>query len=115
MEPSRGDHIHDEGDESGRQLKEFKRFLNIMPLQSIISFFKIQFKCNIPRLTPPRDESPNHLLDDDNVIARMPARHKPNLTRVNRLYYVRFESMKNDMRHQFIKGVAKTNGAKLGD
>ena len=115
VESSRGNHVHDEGDESGRQLKEFKRLLNIMPFQSIISFFKIQFQCNISRLTPPRDESPNHLLDDDDVIARMLARHKPSLTRVNHLCHVRFEPLNNDMRHQFVKCVAETNGAKLGD
>ena len=115
MEPSRGDHVHDKGDESGRQLKEFKRLLNIMPFQLIISFFKIQFQCNISRLTLPRYESSNHLLDDDDVIACTPARHKPSLTRVNHLCHVRFEPLNNDTGHQFVKGVAKTNGVKLGD
>ena len=115
MESSGGDHIHDEGDESGGQLKEFKHFLNIIPLQPIIGFFKIQFECNIPCLTPPRDESPNHLLDDDNVITRTPTRHKPNLTRVNRLCHIGFEPLDNDTRHQFVKGIADTNETKLGD
>ena len=31
VEPSRQDHVYDEGDKSGRQLKEFKNLLNIMP------------------------------------------------------------------------------------
>ena len=115
MESSKGDHVHDEGDQSGRQLKELKRLLNIMPFRPIISFFKIQFECNISRLTPPRYESPNHLLDDDDVIACTSAWHKPSLTRVNHLCHVRFEPLSNDTRHQFVKGVAETNGAKLGD
>ena len=86
-----------------------------MPLQPIISFFKIQFECNIPRPTPLRYESPKHLLDDDNVIACMLAWHKPSLTRVNRLCHVGFEPMDNDTRHQFVKGIAKTNRTKVGD
>ena len=86
-----------------------------MPHQPIISFFKIQFECNIPCLTPPKDKSPNHLLDDDNVIACTPAWHKPSLTRVNRLCHIGFEPLNNDTRHQFVKGIAETNGTKLGD
>ena len=115
MELSGGDHIHDESDEGGGKLKEFKRILNIMPLQPIIGFFKIQFESNIPCLTPPRDESSNHLLDNTNVITRTPTRHKPSLTRVNHLCHIRFEPLDNDTRHQFVKGIAETNGTKLGD
>ena len=115
MESSGGDYIHDESDENGGQLKEFKRILNIMPLQSIIGFFKIQFKSNIPCLTSPRDESSNHLLDNDNVITRMSTQHKPSLTRVNHFCHIGFEPLDNDTRHQLVKGIAETNGMKLGD
>ena len=115
MESSGGNHIHDESDKSRGQLKEFKRILNIMPLQPIIGFFKIQFESNIPCLTPLRDESSNHLLDNDNVITRTLTRHKPSLTRVNHLCHIGFEPLDYDTRHQFVKGIAETNGTKLGD
>ena len=115
MESSGGDHIHDKSDEGRGQLKELKRILNIMPLQPITGFFKIQFESNIPCLTPSRDESSNHLLDNDNVITRTPTRHKTSLTRVNHLCHIGFKPLDNDTRHQFVKGIAKTNGTKLGD
>ena len=86
-----------------------------MPLQPIIGFFKIQFESNIPCLTLPGDESSNHLLDNNNVITRTPTRHKPSLTRVNHLCHIWFEPLDNDTRHQFVKGIAETNGTKLGD
>ena len=70
MEPSGGYHIHDEGNEGWRQPKKFKSFLNKVPLKPIIiSFFEIQFERNIPRPTPMRYKSPNHLPNDDNIIA----------------------------------------------
>ena len=86
-----------------------------MSLEPIISFFKIQFERNIPRPTPTRYKHPNHLPDDDNTIACMPARHKTSLTRVNCLYHVGFEPINNDSRHQFVKGIVETNKVELGD
>ena len=115
MESSGGDHIHDEGNEGWRQLKKFDNFLNKMPLEPIISFFKIQFECNIPRPTLLRYKSLNHLMNDDNIIARMTAWHKTSLTGVNGLYHVGFESMNNDTRQQFVKGITDANRTKLSD
>ena len=115
MEPSKGDHIHDEDNEGWRQLKKFKSFLNRRPLKPIISFFEIQFERNIPCPTPTRYKSPNHLLNDDNIIARTTNQHKASLTGVDGLCHVGFESMNNDTRQQFVKGITKANRTKLSD
>ena len=50
METSRGDHIHDEGNEISRHLKEFKGFLDKGPLETIICFFEIQLKSHVSSL-----------------------------------------------------------------
>ena len=53
MEPGGGYHVHDEGNEVGRQLEEDKCFLNKTLLKSIIGFFKIKFDCDVSRSTSP--------------------------------------------------------------
>ena len=98
MELRRRNHIHDESNEIKRHLKEFKGFPDKGPLKTIISFFKIQFKCNVPCSTPSRNKSPNNLLDNDDIIARTTARHKARLTRIDDFFHEGFELMDNDMR-----------------
>ena len=53
MESGGGYHVHDEGNEVGRQLEEDKRFLDKTPLKMVIGFFKIQFDCDVSSSTSP--------------------------------------------------------------
>ena len=62
---------------------------------------------------PLRYKSLNHLMNDDNIIARTTNQHKASLTGVDGLCHVGFESMNNDTRQQFVKGITETNGTKL--
>ena len=55
MKAGGGDHVHDEGNEGRRHLKKFKRFLDKGPLETIISFFKIQLKRHVPCSTATRN------------------------------------------------------------
>ena len=59
----------------------------------IISFFEIQFKSNIPRPTSTRNKGPNNLLNNDDIIARMTARHRARLTRIDDFFHEGFETM----------------------
>ena len=97
------------------QLKEFKSILDKVSLKSVICFFKIQFDRHIPCPTPSRYNSPNHLLHDDNIIAYVTPRHKPSLTGVDDFFHVGFESVNNDTRQQFIKGIVEANRTKFSD
>ena len=96
VESRRRNHIHDESNEIKRHLKVFKGFPDKGPLKAIISFFKIQFKGNVSRLTSSRNKSPNNLLDNDDIITRTTARHKSRLTRIYDFSHKGFESMYND-------------------
>ena len=98
VESRRRNHIHDESNEIKRHLKVFKSFPDKGPLKTIISFFEIQFKSNVSRPTPSRNKSPNNLLDNDNVITRSTARHKPRLTWFDDFFHKGFETKNNDTR-----------------
>ena len=57
----------------------------------------------------------NHLLYDDNIIARVTTRHEPSLTGVDDFCHVGFESVYKDSRQQLVKGITEANRTKLSD